>query len=457
MRWLARAALIVALIVVLGFGYLVVAPPDLIRVGANYTAKMVCSNVFLAGRDAQQVLAIDVQAPGHPLLRLMRIDVDADAGTVRAGLFGIIGGGMAVHRPGYGCASLPDGDRTQLADVEAPQTMPAPDAQAQWPDGNRIAPLVNEALDAVLNDADLVGVGMRAVIIVKDGRIIAERYGDGFGPQTPLVGWSVAKTVTGALIGRAVRQNLIQLDQPPGFEGWDTDDRAQITLADMMGMTPDLEWNEGYGSVSDVTRMLFLEPDMAGFVAAKPRDAETVEGVGASFLYSSGTTVLLSRAWQDAFDDRQQAAAYPRQALFDPLGMTSAIMEMDATGTFVGSSYVYATARDWARFGLFMAQRGVWNGRSLLPVGFVDWMITPHPASNGRYGNGQIWLEPAGAWMEGPNPQLPQDGFYMNGHDGQSISVIPSQGLVVVRLGLTPTDQGYKVAHLVQAVIDALQ
>jgi len=456
MRILKALVLIVAVLVVGGFGSLLIAPPDLIRVGANYAAKIVCSNVFLAGRDAQEVLAVDVQAPGHPLLTLMRVDVNEEAGSVRTGLFGLIGGGLAVHRPGQGCSSVPEGGADRLVPRQAPARAAPLASESPWPVGNRVELPVNEALDAVLNDPALTGPGMRAIVIVKDGAVIGERYADGFAPLTPLLGWSVSKTVTGALIGRAIREGRLELDQTASFEGWDGDGRAGITLRDMMGMAPDLEWNEGYGSVSDVTRMLYLETDMAGFVAGQPRDDETSQGVGDIFEYSSGTTVLLSRLWQDGFDDPAEATAWPYTALFDPLGMESAVMEMDATGTFVGSSYIYATARDWARFGQFMLQRGVWNGRSLLPVGFVDWMVTAHPASDGVYGNGQVWLRAANAWMDGDNPDLPADGFYMNGHDGQSVSVIPSEDLVVVRLGLTPTDQRYKVAFLIKAVMDAL-
>ncbi|MEQ8401679.1 MAG: serine hydrolase [Roseitalea porphyridii] len=453
---IVRLALAALAVLVLGaIVYLVVAPPDLIRIGANYSAKIVCSNFFLAGRDPGEVLAVDVQAPGHPLLRLMRVDVDDSEGTVRAGLFGIAGGGMAVNRPGRGCTTLSDGDRDRLAAVDAPPQVAEPAQDVLWPEGGLVGPADDVALAAVLDDPALVGPGMRAVVIVRDGRIVAERYGDGFGPDTPLLGWSVTKTVTAALIGRAVREGHMEVTAQADFEGWTDSDRGAITIADMMGMASDLAWNESYGSVSDVLRMLYLEHDMAGFAASMPLDAETPAGPGEVFEYSSGTTVMLARQWMDALDDPAMAADFPRTALFGPLGMASAVMEMDAAGTFVGSSYMYATARDWARFGQFMAQRGVWNGRSLLPLGYVDWMVDPHPASGGEYGRGQVWLRPANAWMGGDGPDLPADGFYMNGHDGQSISVIPSEDLVVVRLGLTPSDQRYKVANLIAAVIAA--
>ncbi len=445
----AGLALVAALI-----GWLVVSPPDLIRVGANYSAKIVCSNVFLAGRDAQEVLAVDVQAPGHPLLRLMRINVDREAGTVRAGLFGFIGGGLAVYRgPSAGCSSAPGGDPSDVTGPIPPEGMAVTMIAAPWPVGDMVETVADTELEAILSDEALVGPGMRAVVVVKNGQIIAERYGDGFGPEVPLLGWSMTKTVTAALIGRAVREGKIITGQNAGVTVWAGDDRSAITLADLSGMASDLVWNEGYGSVSDVTRMLYLEQDMAGFVASQPLDAETPGGIGDVFNYSSGTTVLLSKIWQDAIGDRQTAANFPKEALFAPLRATSATLEMDASGTFVGSSYMYATARDWARVGQFLLQRGVWNGRSLLPVGYVDWMIEAHPASDGQYGRGQVWRRPANAWMGEPIPELPSDSFFMNGHDGQSVNIIPSEELVIVRMGLTPSENRYQVARLIDAII----
>jgi CubicO group peptidase (beta-lactamase class C family) len=195
------------------------------------------------------------------------------------------------------------------------------------------------------------------------------------------------------------------------------------------------------------TRMLYLEPDMAAFAAAKPLADE----VGKAFSYSSGTTVMLSRLWQDAAGDPEQALAWPREALFGPLGMTSAVMETDARGTFVGSSYMYATARDWARFGQFLLQDGIWNSVELLPPGFAAWMREPAPASNSEYGRGQVWQDPDAGF------DLPADAFWLLGHDGQSIAIAPSKRLVVVRLGLTPSKLGYKPQGMLEALAKAVE
>jgi CubicO group peptidase (beta-lactamase class C family) len=221
-----------------------------------------------------------------------------------------------------------------------------------------------------------------------------------------------------------------------------------------MGMSSGLAFNEDYGDVSDVTRMLYLEPDMAGFAEAMPLAGE----VGKTWHYSSGTPELLSRIWQDALGDPANALAWPRAALFDPLGMSSAVLETDEKGTFVGASYLYATARDWARFGQFLLQDGVWKGVEILPDGFVGWMREEVPASKGEYGRGQLWLHGSDAGTPaGQNPDagfdLPRDAFWMLGHDGQSIAIVPSKKLVIVRLGLTPSKLGYKAQGLVEALV----
>jgi CubicO group peptidase (beta-lactamase class C family) len=287
---------------------------------------------------------------------------------------------------------------------------------------------------------------MRAVVVVHAGRIIAENYGDGFDADTPLLGWSMTKTVNAALIGRLAATGGIGLDDTGLWPGW-TDRRRDIALRDLLGMESGLAFNEDYGDVSDVNRMLFLEPDMAAFAAGRPQEAERT----GAFNYSSGTATLLSRIWMERIGDRAAALAYPRDALFTPLGMRSAQMEADASGTLVGSSYMYATARDWARFGLFLLQDGRWDGGELLPPDWVDLMQRSNGLA-GTYSQMQTWLD-------GPNDDdaadgVPADAFWLVGHDGQSMAIIPSEDLVVVRLGLTPSRLGYHPERLAKALAD---
>jgi CubicO group peptidase (beta-lactamase class C family) len=253
-----------------------------------------------------------------------------------------------------------------------------------------------------------------------------------------------------------VGEGRLSVDDGNLLPEWEGDGRADITTAHLLGMESGLAFNESYGSVSDVTRMLFLEPDMAAFAANLP----LLSVPGERFSYSSGTSVLLARVWQNAFEDEEDALAWPRRALFAPLGMDTAVLETDARGTFVGSSYMYASARDWALFGQLLLQDGMWKGRRILPAGWVDWMRAPTQASGGEYGRG-IWLHgPRVNDIFARDPDagfdLPDDAYWLIGHDGQTMTIIPSRRLIVLRMGLTPTILAYKPQGLVAAVVRAL-
>jgi CubicO group peptidase (beta-lactamase class C family) len=432
------------------------APPELLRVGANYSAKIVCSNVFIAHRDAGAVLEDDVQAPGNPLLKLINIDVDQEHALVQANLLGFIGNGLAVYRPGTGCAVVPDAD---VAAAEKPQfnatPIPAPAAHLPWPQGSGAE--ANAAVQAALGQDALAGKGMRAMIVIHKGHLVGQRYGRTFNESTPLLGWSMTKSVNAALVGMQIAEGKLRLDQD-GF--WPItnppDGREKIKLADLLAMSSGLRFNEGYGDVSDVTRMLYLEPDMAAYVHAQPLE----HPVGTAWNYSSGTAVQLSRIWQQAAG--ADALSFPQQHLFAPLGMSSAIIEADARGNLVGSSYMYATAQDWARFGQFLLQDGVWNGQRLLPEGYVAMMHTPAPASKGQYCQGQLWCwGPDSKTPDGNNPdaafKLPGDTYWMLGHDGQSVAIVPSKDLVFVRLGLTPDDWFYQPQAMLSEILTVIK
>jgi CubicO group peptidase (beta-lactamase class C family) len=487
MKWfkvIQRIGIALALaLLVLAFA-LWIKPPEILRVGANYSAQIVCSNVFLAGRDPNEVLRTDVQAPGVALLHLMRVSVDRERRVVRAGLLGFIGDGLAVARPGTGCAVVPDGNldfathigtnpaqpvtSSSGSAVAAPRLSPGGPGSAftsadagtdagagtgigaDWPEGNTVA--TTATLDRLLADDALAGPGMRAIVVVDHGHIVAERYATGFSATTPLLGWSMTKSVVAGLVGLLVKEGRLALDQPAGWPAADGG-RERIRIADLLAMSSGLRFNEGYGAVSDVTRMLYLQPDMAGFARAQPLE----HPAGEFWSYSSGTANILSRLIQDAAG--KLGAAYPTEKLFKPLGMTSATMETDEDGTLVGSSYMYATARDWARYGLFLQQDGVWQGQELLPRGYVALMASPVASSGGEYGHGLVWLWGSDAVTPGKNPDaafgIPADTFWMEGHDGQSTAIIPSRQLVIVRLGLTPAHDHYQPQPLVKALLDA--
>jgi CubicO group peptidase (beta-lactamase class C family) len=478
---LRSAAAIVLLLAAL-LGALWLNPPDLLRVGANYSAKIVCSNVFLAGRDPDEVLRTDVQAPGIALLRLMRISVDRQRHVIHAGFLGFIGDGLAVDRPSTGCAVVPDGNldfaihvnkiaaqtgaaaatTANLGMAANPRMVANPGMVADlatntagtgalWPEGNAVA--TTPALDRILADDTLTGAGMRSIVVVAHGRIVAERYAPGFSAATPLLGWSMAKTVVAGLVGVLVKEGRLTLDQSAGWATPGGDSRERIRIADLLSMSSGLHFNEGYSAVSDVTRMLYLEPDMSEFARAQP----LAHPVGEFWSYSSGTANILSRIVQDA--GGRLGARVADEKIFKPLGMTSAIIETDEDGTLVGSSYMYATARDWARYAQFLLQDGVWSGQEMLPRGYVAMMASPVAASGGQYGHGLVWRWGSEPVTPGKNPDtafdIPADTFWMEGHDGQSIAIIPSRELAVVRLGLTPALDHYQPQPLVKAVLDA--
>jgi CubicO group peptidase (beta-lactamase class C family) len=219
----------------------------------------------------------------------------------------------------------------------------------------------------------------------------------------------------------------------------------------MLAMTSGLSFNEDYGDVTDVTRMLYLEPDMTAFAASQP----AVAAPGAQFNYSTGTAVMLSKIWMQAEGGGSGALNFPRDRLFAPLGMTTAIFEADEAGTLVGGSYVYASARDWARLGQFVLQDGQWNGKQLLAPELVAMMRTSNGLPGG-YSQFQTWVKGPHESEDGQDYGLPADTFWFEGHDGQTVAVVPSLKLVVVRMGLTPWKLDFRPEYLLKAVVDAL-
>ncbi|HLW25077.1 MAG TPA: serine hydrolase [Steroidobacteraceae bacterium] len=459
-RWkstLLTALVVLGLLVTIGLPVLASHPPALLRVGAAYAAKIVCSGLYLEGRDPDRVLHEDVQSPGSLLLRLMRVEVDREQGIVRAGLFGFIGDGVAVAQPGLGCRVVADGRLDRVAHFgRAAAPTPAPRPQP-WPEGETAVP--DPKLERLIADDALAGAGVRAILIAQHRRLLAERYGAGFDAGTRQLGWSMTKTVTAALAGLLVQEGRLHTDSPTGLyrEG---DPRAQIRICDLLSMTSGLASNENHGRVSDAARMLFLEPDMAAFAAQHALEHPP----GTFWRYSNGSAVMVAHLFQQAAGS--EALALVRTRLFEPLGMRSAVIETDEGGTLVGSSYMYATPRDWARFGEFLLEGGAWHGADLLPPGYVAQMRAPVAPSGGQYGAGMVWLRGSDTTAEttatgpGPNPDrgygLPEDTFWMQGHDGQYVAMIPSRGVVIVRMGVTPGTLGFRPQPLVQAVLRAL-
>tara|TARA_B000000532_G_C18835071_1_gene392165 strand:- start:474 stop:1256 length:783 start_codon:yes stop_codon:yes gene_type:complete len=260
----------------------------------------------------------------------------------------------------------------------------------------------------------------------------------------------MSKSITHALIGRAIQEGLLDPNLPPNVPEWSDpqDPRQRISLNQLLRMNSGLAFEESTGALnSDLVRMLTQEADMAGFAASKP----LVQQPGKRWNYSSGTTNILSRILRDAIDDDQRYWSFPSRALFAPLGMTSAVLESDSSGTLVGSSLVWASGRDWARFGQLYLDQGSWNGAQLLPLDWVEQARTASRGSKGGYG-AHWWLS-----RRKSRRDLPKDSFSAEGYQGQLLLVAPSQRTVVVRLGQTPKKPGFDANAFGAEVLSALR
>ena len=315
------------------------------------------------------------------------------------------------------------------------------------------------AVDALFEADDVAET--RAVLVLQGGRTVAERYGPGYHENTRFVSWSMAKTVTATMIGMLVADGRLRLDESVPVPAWRRpgDPRGEITLRQLLQMRSGLRHSEEFfpPEESDVLRMLFLEgrDAMASYAEAQPLEAEP----GRKFEYSSATTVILAdvaarvlSASEDPRSRREAVKDYLKTRLFDPVGMTSMVPEFDAAGTMVGGSLIHGTARDWARFGEFLRNRGAVAGAQLVPIAWIDFMTAPSPRSR-NYG-AQTWLNrPHAEGAEVEWPGAPASTFSMNGHLGQYVVVSRVQGLTVVRLGKTQDEVGEPVRQAVAKII----
>lgn len=436
----------------------------------GYAAKIAASARFVSGRTLESVWAEEL-APTRPLERMIRpllkLEVDEAGRAVTARLGDVVATAVATRN--LGCVLAPTADDVEalrsraapgLADLRTP-----PDA-AEWPAGERVAAALPAgvdqaalaaAIDAAFEEAaDRAPVVTRAVVVVHRRRIVAERYAAGVHANMPLPGWSMTKTLVHALLGVRVRQGELDPGAPLPVPTWRraTDGRERIRLHDLLAMQSGIAWREDYDDPrSDALRMLFRSGDAAQVYASQPLEAAP----GTRFVYASGATNLLCLVLRRSFADDRDYWAFPRTHLFAPLGMQTAVLEADASGTFVGSSFGFASARDWARLGLLYADDGQVDGVPILPPGWVAAARCAPAGGDGRFGL-HLWIDvdPDGDGPAGREwPDLPTDVFHMDGHEGQYVVVVPSRQLVVVRLGCTKNG-GFDLRGLVRKVLAAL-
>lgn len=423
-------------------------------IATAYVAKTLASGVFVSGRPAEDIRTEDLEPFGY-----VDADIDYEQKGVTAAILGLAAR-KAIYREDLGCTLVigfsEEEIRSQVPDDWHPAA-PEKERQPWYVLSDSFASEINpEKLDRVLNTAfsepdPELPRRSRAVVVVYKGRLLAERYAKGISADTPLLGWSMTKSVTNALVAILVKQGRLDIMKPASAPEWRDpgDPRGRITLDQMLRMSSGLGFDEAYDNPrADVVRMLFGLGDCAGFAAGKslrfPQDSV--------WYYSSGTTNIISRIIRHAVGgDLIDYFSFPHRELFHKIGMRSAVLEPDASGNFVGSSFMYATARDWARFGLLCLQDGAWQGERVLPEGWIAYSTIPTPKSRGRYG-AHFWLNAGASWL----PDAPEDLFAMRGHDGQTVTIIPSHELVVVRLGHTPDPRGWSQSDFIKDILAVL-
>ncbi len=432
-----------------------------IQVATGVVAHNVCSKTFVSGLDPQTVFAETMEREGlRRLRRLLTFRFDATAKTVAASALGR--SSRAAFHEGFGCVLLngsappylPKSDLDALKKPKAPPLLPEIA-------GPEIVEPHDPALKAALDHAFEEPAAppfrrTKAVVVVHDGKVIAERYASGVGVDTPLLGFSMTKSVVNALIGLLTQQGLTSPSLPAPIPEWKgaSDPRREIEVEHLLRMTTGLALDETNSGFDPSSRMIALEPDMAGFAVK----AQSIAPPGTRWSYSSPTTLILSRIIRDATGGPEQALAFAWRELFNPLGMRHVTLEFDGVGTFVGSTYMLASARDWAKFGLLYLNDGVVGGKRMLHEDWVDFSAAATLGTDygaGFWTNRSDYPSAAGRARLG----MPRDAFFASGDLGQRIVIMPTQRLVIVRLGdsADPTGDIRGLARLVKEVIAVVQ
>jgi hypothetical protein len=420
-----------------------------IAVGSAYKAKVLASIVFGSGRAIDLRNAPEVAEDSYRVMRLLSAHADRNTSSITVSFFGLRPR-TAVYYPGLGATLIHGSVRPPAGSIGPPRLSARP-----WLASPSTA-TVAAFLGRIFSEPERTRLRRtRAVVIVQDGHIIGERYADGFSNETRLPGWSMTKSVLSALIGILVGEGRITPTDSDLLQQWSTHDpRAAITVEDLLRMRSGLRFAEVYEDLSsDVIEMLFNQTDAAAYAAGRPLDAPP----GTVWSYSSGSTNILSRIARTIVGE-EQYPEWPRRALFERIGMSSAMMERDASGTFVASSFMLATARDWARFGQLYLQDGVWEEERVLPEGWVGFSTTPTPQSPHAIYGAHWWLKlkpEIGGGTAAAN-RIPPDAYFAIGHEGQTLTIIPSRRLVVVRLGLSIYIDAWNHAVFVADLLDAL-
>lgn len=440
---------VMALVVMLAGLFLWKRPDNALRIATASISDVMCSGVFVSGMQPERAFS-ESFADDNGLARLLphiRYAVDRANRRITVDWRRHFAS-VATFYPGYGCAQPWETPNAATLDAaravhSSAETLPLVDTTE---------PRLRDALArAFAEPASGPRRNVHAIVVLHDGQIVAEQYASGFTPDTPLLAYSVSKSVINALVGILVKQGRLDVHARAPVAAWNDpgDARHAITLDTLMRMTSGLALKEADTGFDPVSIMMFQMRDMAGYAAQARLTAEP----GKTWDYSSGNTLIVSGVLRDAVGGGAAGMIrFAHRELFDPLGMHHVLLEFDGAQTLIGSTRLYASARDWARFGQLYLDDGVAKRERILPSGWNGY--SSRPTLDAPYG--------AGFWTNAPAPGatqpqiagLPADAYFASGMNGQRIVIVPSRRLVVVRFGSTVDPPRFDMKGLIRLVAD---
>ena len=436
-------------------------------IGSGYVAKYICTSTFISERDPETAFVEEVR-PVSSITAFASYSIDRQERSVTGNIYGLFDL-KAIYREGCGCSLVlgvteEEMHAQKLVPPGFSEHRPQRREDLSWPAGSGTTDVsqvegidmakIEKAIDAAFAEPSPENLRKtRAVVVVHDGRLIAERYAPGFHKDMPLLGWSMGKSVTNALVGILSKEGKLDIMQPAPVPEWQKtgDPRGRITIDQLMRMSSGLAFGEVYKPLADIVDMLFGSYNFAAFAAAKSLEAEP----DTKWHYSSGSVNIVARIVRQTIEEEYEYYyQFLYEKLFDKIGMYSAVLEPDSSGTFVGSSFANATPRDWARFGQLYLQDGVWEGERILPEGWVTYTTTPTPgALKGEYG-AYFYLNAGNP--DNPEdrrwPGSPRDEYEASGFQAQKVIIIPSKDLVLVRFGATSDRSAWDNDEFIQNV-----
>ena len=432
----------VLLVVILGVVVMVWLNFERLDILSGYSAKSMASSVFTAERDFKFTDSTD---NNFSPVDLAKDEVDFEAKSASSSVFGL-NTRTAIYRDGLGAVLVPDDYDYKPNDIKPKRdftkvALPYPFGHLE-PTDTIFSNVDYEKLKTIIEKYSADGLQTRGILVLYKDHLIGEYYAEGIDKDSRMLGWSMTKSITSSVFGVLQTQGKIDINQQAPIDEWKDDERSKITINNLLQMNSGLEWVEDYNTICDVTKMLFQEEDMTVSAIDEPLVGEPNK----SWYYSSGTTNLLSGILRDQFNSHQEYLDFWYTNLIDRIGMHSMVVEADMAGNYVGSSYGWASLRDWAKLGLLYLHKGNWNGDQVLNKEWIHYAITPTNSSDGRYG-AQIWLNKGGFL-----PDVPRDVFSFNGYQGQRVYICPSKDLIVVRMGLKSIDFNGLVSDIISSI-----